>query len=82
MARATKGQLENRKENALALLDQCTDEYRTFYASLAGVNDPTFESLAQIKHKRELLDFKVSAIHEQIKLLDELIATYNTEESA
>lgn len=80
MARATKEQLENRKENALALLDAHADSYRVWYASIANLDAPTPAQFAELKSQRALMDMKGDAIHTQIKLLDELIATYDTEE--
>lgn len=80
MARATKEQLENRKENALALLDSHADSYRVWYAKISGVTKPTPAELAEMKAERQLMDIKGDAIHTQIKLLDELLETYNVEE--
>lgn len=76
MARATKEQLEQRKENALTMLDQHTDEYRTWYAKIAGLTDPKPSDIADLKTQRALMDIKADAIHTQIRYLDELIATY------
>lgn len=81
MARATKEQLENRKENALTMLDQHTDEYRTWYVKIASMTNPKPSDIAELKTQRALMDIKADAIHTQIKLLDELIETYKTEET-
>lgn len=80
MARATKEQLEQRKENALMLLDYHTDEYRTWYAKIVGMTDPKPTDIAELKTQRALMDIKADAIHTQIRYLDELIATYDVEE--
>ena len=77
MARATLEQLQNRKENALALLDAHADAYRVWYASIANLSAPTPAQFAELKSQRALMDLKGDAIHTQIKLLDELIATYD-----
>lgn len=80
MARATLEQLEQRKENALMLLDQHTDEYRIWYAKISGMTDPKPSDIAELKTQRALMDIKADVIHTQIRYLDELIATYDVEE--
>ncbi len=82
MARATKEQLEQRKENALALLDAHADSYRVWYASISSMTSPTPAQFAELKSQRALMDLKGDAIHTQINLLDELIATYDTDDQS
>lgn len=77
----TLEEIRTRRENAIKLLNTHTDKYRTLYATVYGINEPTDDNIALIERKKKMLDFESYTIHRQLDLLSELENCVRKEES-